>query len=261
VRFLDDLPRVDIPVYQEICEGSADLSELTPTEYRSDAVLVLKDRDKPVMAVVVEVQRATSLEKQWTWPAYLATLRRRLKCPSVLLVISPDRAVARWCGQSICMGHPGWDLTPVVLGPSDVPVVKDPAEASADPVVAILSAVMHATDVVGDPVVGALGEALRKMPTPDRADYLDVVFAALSQMNRENLELTMGFDNREYKSEFAREFIAKGKAETIVAFLLARGLSVPERAQSCITSCTDLERLNTWSTRAAFVDSVDELFG
>jgi hypothetical protein len=78
----------------------------------------------------------------------------------------------------------------------------------------------------------------------------------------------MGFENHEYKSEFARDLIAEGrakgkaegKAEAIVAFLLARDLSVSDGARSFITSCTNLELLNAWSAEAATVDSVAELF-
>ena len=62
--------------------------------------------DKPVLGVVVEVQLGSDEGKHWTWPVYLATLRARLRCPALLLVLCVNAGVARWSARPIAMGHP-----------------------------------------------------------------------------------------------------------------------------------------------------------
>jgi hypothetical protein len=50
-----------------------------------------------VTAVVVEVQLRRDKNKHWTWPVYLASLRARYRCPTILLVVCLDRRTAEWC--------------------------------------------------------------------------------------------------------------------------------------------------------------------
>jgi hypothetical protein len=69
---------------------------------------------------------------------------------------------------------------------------------------------------------------------------------------------------REYRSDFFRrayeEGEAKGEIKAILTFLAARGLPVSAEARARITSCTDLDRLESWVRRAATVESVEDLF-
>jgi hypothetical protein len=75
-------------------------------------VVILHDRaDRPVTGVIVEVQHQIKRDKLLTWPAYVATLRAKLGCPTVLLVIAPAPAVAAWARRPIELGHPGFHLT------------------------------------------------------------------------------------------------------------------------------------------------------
>jgi hypothetical protein len=73
-------------------------------------------------------------------------LRARLRCDVALLVVTDDAAVASWAGAPIATGHPGWVLTPLVLGPSVVPAVHDANVASRAPELALLSAMVHGHD-------------------------------------------------------------------------------------------------------------------
>jgi len=59
------------------------------------------------------------------WPVYVATLRAKLACAAVLLVLAPDPAVAAWARRPIELGHPGSGLAPVVIEFKDVPWVRD----------------------------------------------------------------------------------------------------------------------------------------
>src|SRR5690349_20639039 len=82
---------VTLPSYAEARLVSAELTEVQPPEYRADLVVELW-KDAPVYGIVVEVQLWKNEQKRFTWPAYVANLRSRLKCPVSLLVITADDA-------------------------------------------------------------------------------------------------------------------------------------------------------------------------
>src|SRR6185436_16739450 len=88
---------LELPMFTEASLLPADLNDIQPTEYRADLVLVLNDAaGEPVMGIVLEVQLAVDGQKKYAWPAYVANLYARLKCPVSLLVVAGDERVARW---------------------------------------------------------------------------------------------------------------------------------------------------------------------
>ena len=225
--------------------------------------VVLVDEGGPVLAVVVEVQMRGDPGKRWTWPVYLTTLRARLHCPAVLLVVCVDAAAARWCAAPIPVGHPGFQLIPLVLGPDRVPVVTDVVEAARAPEVAVLSAIAHGgrpeCAAVLDALVGALGSVDDQLATLSA----DVVLATLPVAARRHMEELMRTGVREYQSEFARKYFsqgrAEGRAEDVLAVLDARGVDVPEADRARISGCRDLDQLGVWLRRAVTADSVADL--
>lgn len=147
VAFLRDLG-VEIPKYDRSEPTSCDLGHVDPVERRSDVAIMLRGKagEDPLgklMGVVVEVQRDTSERKRFTWPEYLAALRAKNECPTALLVICPRRHVADWYDKPISLGHPGFVLHPIVLGPERIPVVTDPTEVGRFPTLGVLSAAAH----------------------------------------------------------------------------------------------------------------------
>jgi hypothetical protein len=72
----------------------------------------------------------------------------------------------------------------------------------------------------------------------------------------------------EFKSEFARTYVAKGelkgeikaKAADVIAFLEARGLEVPADVRERVLASTDLAELDRWIRRAAVVSEARQLF-
>jgi len=77
----------------------------------------------------------------------------------------------------------------------------------------------------------------------------------------------MASGNYEYQSDFARRYVAQGKAEgraegrahAVLAVLAARGLDVPEDVRARITACTELERLDAWLARAVTAASAADV--
>lgn len=272
VELLADPLGIPVPVHEEVRLDSTELTDVNPTEYRADAVVTLSGAGRPVLAVIVEAQLGTDRGKRRSWPVYVATLHARLRCPVVLLVVCPDPAIARWSGKPIALGHPGFVLTPLVVGPDRVPVVTDPDRASETPELAVLSAMAHGTHPDRDQILHALLSGLATVDHDHANLYTDVVLAALPQAARRHLEDLMAIGTYEYQSDFARRYYGQGRAEgeasgraegeatALLAFLAAREIEVPGDAHDRIIGCTDLAQLETWIRRAATASSIEDLF-
>jgi hypothetical protein len=133
---------VELPEYDEVRTESSDLNDLRPAEYRADLVLFLMCESSKKLGVIVEVQLGRDDDKPYSWPAYVANLRARHRCPVCLLVVTTNDSVARWAGRSIELG-PSTYCTPLVLGPSNAPVITEIEEAERNVELAVLSAVEH----------------------------------------------------------------------------------------------------------------------
>jgi hypothetical protein len=294
-ELLREVLHVDIPSFAGIGLESAALTEVTPAEYRADLVLTLLVDGVAVFAIVLEVQLAPDEDKPFTWPAYLAGFRKRLRCPVVLLVVCPDRDVARWCSQPIPMGHPGWTIVPIVLGPDAVPVITEPGVARRAPELAVLSAIAHARFEGGAEVARAAIEAAGGLDEDKARFYTDLVMMVLPEAARSALEATMSAGNWEYQSEFVKRWVrevkearelgeaigkaegeaigkaegeaigkaegeAIGKANALLELLQARGLEISDEQRERITRCRELALLSTWIKRAASAVSAADVF-
>src|SRR5215472_11955755 len=143
-ELLRDALHVSLPAYSEARLESADLTDVSPAEYRADLVILLVD-GRPVLGIVVEVQLQRDDRKRFTWPVYVAGLRARLGCPACVLVVTPTERVASWCREPIELG-PGGTFSPLVVGPASVPVIDDVAAAERDPELAVLSCIAHGSE-------------------------------------------------------------------------------------------------------------------
>ncbi|MFX0576139.1 hypothetical protein [Nocardia nepalensis] len=131
-ELLADVLDTPLPEFDHARLESGDFPDIDPTEYRADTVVVLATGTTPVLGVVVEVQLKPDSDKYWSWPVYLTTLRARLRCLTVLLVLCPNERTANHCRKPISVA-PDFTLRPVVLSPQDVPVVTDPQAAADKP--------------------------------------------------------------------------------------------------------------------------------
>ena len=116
---------VEVPFAATATMTSSDETVNAPAELRADAVILLSGTTG-MLAVVVEVQLRYDRDKLYTWPAYVILARLAHRCPAVLLVICADAATARRCRGPIDVGHPGFQLRPLVIDSTSVP---DPAAA------------------------------------------------------------------------------------------------------------------------------------
>ncbi|MBO3736292.1 hypothetical protein [Actinoplanes flavus] len=258
-ELLDGPLHGDLPEYDEAHLSSAELTDVAPTEYRADAVITLTRSGDIVLAVVVEVQRRADAQKRRSWPAYVATLYARLGCPVALLVLCPQQSVADWAMRDIRLGPPGSQVTPVVFGPAQTPLITDPATARQMPELAVLSTLAHAGEADPTPLFKALFSALDVIEADRAALYHDFMLTALPAATRKLLEEFMTTTDHPYKSDWARRQFAEGEATAILTVLAARGLEISDEARTTITGCTDLDQLTEWIRRAATAERVEDL--
>jgi len=206
---------VRLPGHDGVCVESSNLNDLRPAEYDADLVLFLMRRSRKVLGIVVEVQLGRDADKPYTWPAYVANLRARHRCPVCLLVITTEEAVARWAKRSIQLG-PGSRCTPWVVGPSNTPAITELQDAEGNVELSVLSAVAHGqSQDIGLATRVALAAlwAIKDLDG-ERSDlYFDLILSSVSErVRREVLPMlnSLGF---EYQSDFVRRYIAEGLAE------------------------------------------------
>jgi hypothetical protein len=262
---------VELPGYSSVRVEAADFTDVVPAEYRADLVVLLVD-DKPVLAIVVEVQLAVDDRKLFTWPVYVVGLRARYECPAVVLVVTSDQAVVRWASRPIALG-PGATFVPWVIGPDAVPVVTDAERTARDPELGVLSAMAHGQDEVETAVkvAQAAFEGIGHLSDRDQiVIYSDMILAALSDAARKALQMIP--EGYQFQSPLIRESIEKGlaqgrvegrveeKAVSVLEVFEARALQVSAEQRRQILACTDLEQLSLWHRRAVTVSAVSELF-
>lgn len=210
---LRDALQVELPEYSEVSFDSADLTTVEPAEYRADLVVLLLN-GKPVYGIIVEVQLSPDNDKQYAWPAYVANLHARLRCPVCLLVVAGDDSLARRLAKTVKFGA-GCFFTPLVLGPSGVPKITDEVQASAEPELAVLSAMAHGRDAdvrTAVRIAHAACAGVAKLDEDRASLYVDLILHSLGAAAREAFQ-AMDMKNYQYQSDFARKYHSAGIAE------------------------------------------------
>ena len=258
---------VAVPAFSEARIESGTMVDLHPPELRADLVVVLRDGMQPVLGIVLETQRQEDPEKLYSWPAYVALLRRSLRADACVVVVTQSDRVARWASQPIVTG-PGGSLQALVLGPSQVPIIDDIVVARGALELAVLSAMVHGGGQVDTAVKVALAAttAAHELDRDRFLLYFGLVQAALSEAARKAFQMNpqgiLFFDESQQKS-FDRgrdKGRAEGGAAHVLAVLETRGLAVSDEQRARIQSCTDIATLDRWVRRAVTIPSTDELF-
>jgi len=114
----------------------------------------------------------------------------------------------------------------------------------------------------GGTIAAAVLPAIRELDDDRVRLYCDLVYNSLNEAARHALEAIM--KGYEYQSDFAKKYVAQGRAEgrteeaarALLAVLRARGLAVPDAVRERILSQKDPERLERWLEKAAVAASV-----
>ncbi|WXB20309.1 hypothetical protein LZC94_40210 [Pendulispora albinea] len=186
-------------------------------------------------------------------------------------MVTIDENVARWAATPIPLGHPGFCLTALVLGPNEIPRILDVAQAQQTPELAVLGVMAHGKDEEPERAVEMAKAALiacHDLPDDRALPYSELVLLSLNQAAKIILEKLMASGQFEYQSDFARKHrgegeaigVAKGEARAILSVLEARKVHVPDEVRQRILACTDHTVLERWIRRAVTLASTDELF-
>ena len=261
-HFLAMLFHLEVPPYASVAVVESALDQMLPVEFRADLVLELRNaNDAVVLAIVLEVQRDEDPQKKFSWLVYVAAVRAKKLCPTILLVVAPDAGVAAWAGEPIDSGLGRGGLSPVVLGPASVPVVTEVAVAEQETELAILSAVAHGNGPEGLDVVQAVLSALGRFDHEHAAVYFQIVYTALREPMRQALEAMIMERQTQAKATFppfAQQLIDRGKIEgklegklegerAVLLRLVARaGITLSEEERARVDACTDLATLDRW---------------
>jgi hypothetical protein len=128
----------------------------------------------------------------------------------------------------------------------------------------VVSALAHGGDPHHRQVLDALVSALQTVG-PDHSEiYSDVVRASLPEAARVYLERLMSIPKIKSRQEleplFRDHYQAEGEAKALLTVLTTRGIDIPDDARDRITTCTDLDQLDSWLRRAVTANAIDEVF-
>ena len=169
----------------------------------------------PVYGIVIEAQLAPDERKSFVWPVYAVNLRARLELPVCTLVVTVDEATARWAAKPVDLGG-GNSYRPLVLGPAGVPEVDRRSAGAAWTRSWPFSRPWRTGRMrtAGKPLQIALAAQLASLGLDeDRARiYFDLVLASLGEAARRELR-AMDPAKYEYQSDFAKRYVAQGRAE------------------------------------------------
>ncbi|MFS8072081.1 MAG: hypothetical protein ACMG6S_37405, partial [Byssovorax sp.] len=123
----------------------------------------------------------------------------------------------------------------------------------------------HGASELGAAIAAAVLPAIRELDEERARFYGDLVYNALNEAARRALEAMM--KGYEYQSDFAKKYVALGRAEgeatasarAVLTVLRVRGIAVPDAARERILAENDPARVECWLEKAAIAASVAEV--
>ena len=273
------LPPPSKPDFQEL---SPDVTEIRPVERRADTVLKFEPDMGESFVLAVESQTKKDPDKARSWAYYVSHLHAKYDLPVLLVVVCRDPSTASWATGPFESAVGPWTTQatrPFVLGPQTVPEITDEAVVAQQPALAVLSAIVHSESRGAAAILETVARGLMSFE-PEIAKYwIEVVEVGLdSTPTRENWRKLMQdvithfpghrtmFEERyeerylEGVAEGEARGEAKGEAKGVLLVLEGRGLPVSDDIRTRITTCTDLDRLNTWLSLSGTVKRAEDLF-
>jgi hypothetical protein len=250
------------------------MNAVVPAEFTADAVVAVYDPDtgKPQVVIVIEPQGRDRDTKRFAWPSYLANVRSAMKCPTaVLLVICPDPHEADRCRKVIAMGHPGWDVWPIVIDPHHAPT-----NDGAGPYMTLFLACLPALDMADPAIARRVLAAIHDTGASDadRNKLATIILKRASDAARQILEDLMM--TTEWKDDFVEGFVNQGREEgrelgitegaisakigALMKVLGSRQLKPTKKQLGQVAQCTDLAKLDRWFERSLTAETAAEVF-
>jgi hypothetical protein len=267
VRAMTSVP---VPAGGHARLGPTDAGSVVPAQFTADSVVIVDDpgTGQPALVIVVEPQGRDDKTKAYAWPAYLANLREAVQCPrAVLIVVCPDPREADKCRRVIAMGHPGWDLWPIVIDPGHAP-----SDQGAGPYLLLFLACLPALDIDSAAGAARVLDAIRATgaSAAQRKRLATIILERASDAARRHLEELM--KATEYQNDFIESYVKVGieqgiargavadAADKLLRLLDGRGLHPTDAQRAQVAASTDMSQLNLWFDRAINAESADDVF-
>ncbi|WP_026925289.1 hypothetical protein [Glycomyces arizonensis] len=257
------------PDIKEVAEVIVDTTSLDAVErYIDTSLRVTTDQGEEILVIEPQTE-PPSPQKIRSWAWYLAFLENKYQLPTSLLILTAKEPTARACRRELFLGPPRspvMRLFPRIVGPDNMPLITDAAEAAEDVPFAVLALLTQRLNPGVERAMRPLMDALDTLDTDTARYYAEFVEGGLGEScQREVWKQIMKTMTYGYVSELKQEFREEGHLETAVKTLLAvldaRGLDATDADRDRIRSCTDHERLLAWTVCAATASSTAEVFG
>jgi hypothetical protein len=275
VDLLREVTGVPVPDGLDVRLAPTSLNRVSPTQYDADSVVVISDPDTldPLIAIVIEPQGRDEKTKKFSWPIYVANVRKEVGCESAfLIVVCPDPAEAEKCRAVIRMGHPGLELWPIVIDPEHAP-----GDEGASPYLLLFLACLPALDMEDPNIARRVLKAIRDTgaSVAERKTLTTIILVRASESARRLLEGLMS--TMEWKSDFIESYVEQGleqgreqgleqghvraKREDVLKVLDLRHLRPTREQRARVDASTDLAQLDRWLERSLTAATAAEVFG
>ncbi|MDJ1133882.1 hypothetical protein [Streptomyces iconiensis] len=263
-----------------------------------DSVLRIKPADGGTPTLLaIEAQSEPSPKKAASWAYYTSHLHAKHNCTVLLVVVCHDKATVEWAAGPHRLGSADWTIltvTPLVLGPGNVPLILDADEAAKDLPMATFAAMTHGKSPDAPAILDALARALGRADVESRNYYSELLESGLGNTPAQRtwrkimkvngsyfpgrgtlVEETFlegkaaglaegearGEARGEVKGEARGE--AKGRAaeraRMVLYVLDNHGVTVSDGIRKLVSDCTDLDVLDQLLERAFTVTRAEDL--
>lgn len=270
---------LQLPPFSRIDPINPEIEQMLPVEFHADLLLALRHHSEKLAAeLIVEIQLKTDARKKFTWPLYYVSELYKCRCPVLLLVVTVDTHVCEWASKPLQFDFMHGHFRPHVIGPRNIPRIKDEALALEHWPLAILSALAFAKDEnEGADIAWCALQALDKTPMDESVHqaYYWTVWSALSPVLQKALEPRImsehAFKNvpvapplqwraEYFRSEGRTEGRAEGARHLLLRTIERKNIRLSEEQKSRIAQCQDVNLLELWHDRAVDGLSAQAIF-
>lgn len=254
--------------------ADSNLDHLRPAERRADLVLELRRRRRTLLVMILEVQRRIDERKRLTWFDYLASARRR--GPACVVVITTSTRVAAWAVQPLSLGPGNPSIRIWVLGPQQITPITDADTARESPILAFLSAIVHAQrepetltaaaaclPALADEQIELYYTALSQSLTPRLRADLELRMFNLPDSKKNNPLVQRMLQVFALQAEVRKEEQRMGivtRREILLKQLSARGFTVTAAQRRLVEACNNKRTLDRWLGRIVTATSARAVF-
>jgi len=169
------------------------------------------------------------------------------------------------------MGHPGWDLWPIVIDPSHAPAAE-----GAGPYLILFLACLPALDMETPAGARQVLAAIHDTGAShaDRRRLTAIILSRASDAARQTLEAMMS--TAEWKDDFIESYVqigveqgleqgleqgaANAKAQDVLKVMEARGLRGTPEQMAKVAATAGIAQLDIWFDRALTADTAADVF-